>query len=395
MKLKLQVLFIFIILIASACSPNPPSGSLPAPYPDYPDGPSPVPYPDTPSPARVAAPRVESPSLLALDMFNELDGWGVNETKIVRTNDGGIGWYDVTPPGMQETGYSVDTFFLDRDHAWVQKQDPEKFPNGGTLFRTTDGGLTWLDSSVPFSRGDLKFVDAENGWMMADQGVAAGSNAVAVYQTTDGGASWQKTYTNDPNDPDAKDSLPLGGIKSDLVPLDMNSAWVTGVVYAPGEVYLYRTVDQGKSWVQVTLPLPPGTQEFDFGIDEDQLKFVSATDGYLAVHLSGEAMQTAVYVTHDAGNTWNLSPTLIDGAGASSFLTGQEAVLYNGTVFNVTRDGARSWVSVTPDVSFGQTFVTMEFVNTMSGWVITMDPSNHRSLYRTLDGGSTWLPVVP
>ncbi len=106
-------------------------------------------------------------------------------------------------------------------------------------------------------------------------------------------------------------------------------------------------------------------------------------------------MQTAVYVTHDGGNTWTLTPTLIDGIGVPSFLTAQEAVIFSGDHFYVTRDGAQSWVTVSPDVSFGETFVNMDFVNTMSGWVVTMDPSSHRSLYRTMDGGSTWLPVVP
>ncbi len=108
------------------------------------------------------------------------------------------------------------------------------------------------------------------------------------------------------------------------------------------------------------------------------------------------ATQTAVYVTQDAGNTWSLTPTVLDGAGASSFLSGQDAVIYNGAQFQVTRDGAQTWTTVAPDVSFGETFVTMDFVNPLSGWVVTMDPTtNHRSLYRTQDGGSTWLPVVP
>ena len=45
-------------------------------------------------------------------------------------------------------------------------------------------------SNTPFSRGDLRFLDEDNGWMIADLGVGAGSNAVAIYQTTDGGARW-------------------------------------------------------------------------------------------------------------------------------------------------------------------------------------------------------------
>jgi photosystem II stability/assembly factor-like uncharacterized protein len=264
------------------------------------------------------------------------------------------------------------------------------------MYRTADGGRTWDNFIVPFSMGDLSFVDTENGWVMADLGVGAGSNAVAVFQTTNGGYSWGKTYTNDPNEENAAETLPLGGIKSDLVPLDLNTAWVTGVTYAPGDVYLFRSNDQGKTWKQVPLPIPAEAQNFELGIDKDQMKFVSPTDGYLALRMSGDATRTAVYVTHDAGNTWSLTPTVLDGAGASSFLTRQDAIIYDGEQFQVTRDEAQTWSAVPPDISFGETFAGMEFVNPMSGWVITIDPStNHRSLYRTHDGGSAWLPVVP
>ena len=69
--------------------------------------------------------------------------------------------------------------------------------------------------------------------------------------------------------------------------------------------------------------------------------------------------------------------------------------MYNGEQFYVTRDAARSWSMISPDIVFAESFVGMEFVNLLSGWVITIDPSNHKSLYRTHDGGATWLPVIP
>ena len=125
------------------------------------------------------------------------------------------------------------------------------------------------------------------------------------------------------------------------------------------------------------------------------MKFVSGTHGFLALRMSGESIQTVVYVTENAGNTWTLMPTVIEGAGPSAFLSEQEAVLYNGEQFYVTRDAARSWSMISPDIVFAESFVGMEFVNLLSGWVITIDPSNHKSLYRTHDGGATWLPVIP
>lgn len=396
--MKLKYVLIVLTLILSACNISvtsfPAAPGQPAEPPtEVP--PTPTPYPDTPAPPAIDLPRVESPALIEVQFLNELDGWGVTETQIVRTNDGGITWYNVTPPDVAETGSTVETFILDNQHAWVQKPDFNNFPNNGLLYHTADGGLTWTISSTPFSGGDLSFIDVNNGWMLADLGVGAGSNAVAVFQTTDGGATWTQTYTNDPNLPDAGDSLPLGGIKSDLIPLNMQTAWVSGVTYASGIVYLFRTDDGGHTWTQVTLELPADAENFELGVDRDQVQFFSAKDGFLAVRMSGEATQTAVYTTNDSGNTWTLTPTLIPNAGASEFLSAQEAIIYNGEQFYVTRDAARTWSTISPNVVFGDSFANMDFVNLSTGWVITIDPSNHRSLNRTNDGGATWTPVVP
>lgn len=394
MKLRFPLLVCALVLAGCNISVT----SLPPVVPQAPlavtEAP-PTSYPDTPAPAALDAPRVESPSLLEIRFLNELDAWGVTDAQVVRTNDGGITWYNVTPPDLAEVGDTVETFILDQDHVWVQKPDFNNFPNNGLLYHTADGGLTWAVSSTPFSGGDLRFINASDGWMLADLGVGAGSNAVAVFQTTDGGTTWNQTYTNDPNQPGAGDSLPLGGLKSVLVPLNMRTAWVGGVVYSPGTIYLFRTDDGGHSWTPVNLELPAGTENSELGIDESQMEFVSARDGYLVVRISGDSTQTAVYITNDGGNTWTLTPTIIPNAGTSDFLSAEEAVLYNGEQFYVTHDAARTWSTVSPDIVFGDSFGTMDFVDTNNGWIITVDPQNHRSLYRTTDGGATWLPVIP
>jgi photosystem II stability/assembly factor-like uncharacterized protein len=394
--MKLKYVLIVLTLILSACNISVTSfPAAPGQPVESPTEIPPTPIPDTPAPPAIDASQVESPALVEIQFLNELDGWGVTETQIVRTNDGGIIWYNVTPPDVAETGTTVTTFILDNTHAWVQKPDFNNFPNNGLLYHTTDGGLTWTISSTPFSGGDLNFIDVNNGWMLADLGVGAGSNAVAVFQTKDGGATWTQTYTNDPNLPDAGDSLPLGGIKSDLVPLNMQTAWVSGVTYASGSIYLFRTDDGGHTWTPVTLELPAGAENFELGIDRDQMQIFSAKDGFLVVRMSGEAVQTAVYTTNDAGNTWTLTPTLIPNAGASEFLSAEEAIIYNGEQFYVTRDAARTWSTVSPNIVFGDSFATMDFVNLNTGSVITVDPNNHRSLNRTNDGGATWSPVLP
>ena len=393
--MRLRSIWLGFVFALSACNMSVNSLTPSAPQPVESIDPTPSPYPDTPAPPVINEARIEAPALLEIEFLNELDGWGITETKIVRTNDGGISWYDVTPPDVDTIGDGLETFFLDNEHVWLQRPDFNNFPNNGLLYHTADGGLTWSVSSTPFSAGDLSFVDAGNGWMLADLGVGAGSNAVAVFQTTDSGATWTQTYTNDPNQPDAGDSLPLGGLKSDLVPLDMQTAWVGGVVYSPGTVYLHRTGDGGKTWSPVILDLPDGAEGFELSINEDQMDVTSSGDGFLALYMAGDSPQTAIYKTDDSGTTWTLTPTVIPGTGEIDFLSAEEIVLYNGEEFYVTRDAAATWTSVSPDIVFGDSFATMDFVNANAGWIVTLAPNARRSLYRTHDGGATWLPVFP
>ena len=404
MRQVIKNLFLSMALSVSACTSEAtvqtpgPETSLPA-FPSssatsQPTELPPTPYPDRPSPVGIDAPLIEAPALVEIQFFNELEGWAVTETGIVRTNDGGITWYDVTPPDMTATEYSLEIFFLNKDHAWVQKPDFENFPNSGLLSRTSDGGLTWRTSTTPFSDGEIRFLDEDNGWMLADLGVGAGSNAVAVYQTTNGGARWELKYTNDPNQPNANDSLPLGGLKTGITARDMQTAWVGGVIYAPGRLYLYRTDDGGSNWSRVTLELPTGAENSELSIDADQMQFATANDGFLAVHMASDSTQTAIYVTHDAGDTWTLTPTLLPNDGSFDSLTAEEAIIYNGEQFYVTRDAARTWTVMPPDTLFGESFAGMDFVNISSGWVITVDSENH-SLYQTNDGGAKWSPILP
>jgi photosystem II stability/assembly factor-like uncharacterized protein len=383
--------FLFLLFLLTACTAKSTSYS-----PAQSDEPTLAPYsPDTPSPPDVNAPLVESPAFVKIHFLNELDGWGVTETQVVRTNDGGLTWHNVTPPEVTETGYMVEMFVLDNNHVWFQEPDYANYPNSGFLYRTVDGGITWTKYSTPFSDGDVSFLDAGNGWMMAGLGVATGRMGVAIFQTSDGGATWVRKYINDPTASGAGDSLPLGGLKSGLVPLTMQTAWVPGVTYSIGTVYLYRTDDGGVTWSQVSLPLPTGAENFELSMDADQMKFVTATDGFLTIRMTRDMIQTAIYVTHDGGNTWELTPTLIPYSGPADFLSVAEAVIYNGSQFYITRDAARTWSIIPPDIVFGDTFAFMDFVNLNSGWVVTLDPTNRRTFYRTNDGGSTWFPVIP
>ncbi len=343
----------------------------------------------------IDAPLIEGPSLVAIHMLDAINGWGVTEAEVVRTNDGGVTWYNVTPPGMTETGYMVasQSEFLDTAHAWLQVADPNNYPNGGSMVRTTDGGLTWSSTATPFSSGKIAFLDENNGWMMADLGVGAGSMAVSVFQTSDGGVTWNRQYTNDPNLEGAGDSLPMGGLKYDIAPLTMQTAWIYGVTYSTGTAYLFRTDDAGKTWSLAPLDLSIEAQGAELSVD--QLKFLSNTQGVLILRINGPMIRMVVYITNDAGNTWTPSGETVPGGNLGDIVSAQEIVFYGTDQFYVTQDAGATWNVVAPDVVFGESLTMMEFASASIGWVITTDPSGHHTLYKTENGGATWFPVIP
>ncbi|RJP53960.1 MAG: hypothetical protein C4557_03840 [Anaerolineaceae bacterium] len=347
----------------------------------------------TPLPEEIAAPEVNSPSIIFIEMMDEVYGWGVTEENIIRTNDGGATWYNVTPPGLTEVGYSVFPEFLDVTHAWIQVVDPNNYPNGGTLYRTSDGGLNWETFATPFSAGDMEFLDANNGWILADLGVGAGSMAVSVFQTQNGGETWNRVYTNDPNLGDAGETLPLSGLKILLVPLDMKTAWVGGVTYSPGTVYLFRTDDAGKTWFNISLILPDEAQTSELGVE--MVKFLSPKQGILALRMTSAKPQTILYATNDGGNTWELLPEVIPGIGRFAVPSAREIIVYAENRFHVTEDAGKTFNTVVPEITFGNSITDMSFVNSKTGWVITASPTGRRTLYKTTDGCQTWFPLIP
>ena len=345
-------------------------------------------------PSEASAPLIDASDIINIEMIDERNGWGITEEEVVRTDDGGVTWYNVTPPDLTETGYSVFTFFLDENNAWLQIADNNNYPFGGFLYRTNDGGLTWQNFETPFSAGDIEFIDEDNGWILADLGVGAGSMAVSVFQTTNGGATWNRVYTNDPNLEGASDTLPLGGIKVLLVPLDMQTAWIGGVVYANGNVYLFRTNDGGNTWETIAnIELPQEAQESQLGVEK--LQFISQTQGVLVLRMSSTSQETLIFSTNDGGNTWQAFDESIPEAGLLEIPSTNEVVLYSSDQFYITEDAGATFNIVTPNILFGDSLTDMSFANAQVGWVITTSSTNRRVLYKTEDGAQTWFPIIP
>src|SRR5690606_33622981 len=54
-------------------------------------------------PSEASAPLIDAPDIINIEMIDVRNGWGVTEEEIVRTDDGGVTWYNVTPSDLTET----------------------------------------------------------------------------------------------------------------------------------------------------------------------------------------------------------------------------------------------------------------------------------------------------
>jgi photosystem II stability/assembly factor-like uncharacterized protein len=375
---KLLPLLLILLFTAACTTPT----ATPAPA-----------EPPTASAPPVSLPVVEAPQLVQSYFVDAHNGWGITETKIVCTEDGGVTWYNVTPAGVEQINYAPFVF-VDAQAAAFLIANADYAT--GTLYRTTDGGVSWAAHNVPFAYASLQFLDVQNGFALAALGAGAGSEAVALFKTTDGGANWSRVFINDPTVSDSSDSLPLGGQKSGFTFLNESRGWVGGSIPMDNVIYLYETQDGGVTWnLARNIALPAGYEGAQTGNSAPQ--FFSATEGILVASMvvpSQDGMITIVYRTRDGGQTWTPG-TAIPRARPVDFHTASEGVAWVGGQFYVTRDAGQSWGAVQPNEDFADALVSLQFVDSLNGWAMVSRDGVHTSLYKTADGGATWSALIP
>ena len=369
------ILFAALLFIQACAIPpsNSPTTSNNAPIAEE-EAPQPLATPTT-----LSFEIIPNPRLTQIEMIDAQNGWGQAEGMILRTEDGGQTWLNVTPPDIISDPAYAKTFFIDENIGWIVIEDVDK-PNAGLIYRTTDGGGLWQWRNVPFGRSHFGFTDTENGYALFSTGAAAGSMGVSVWTTSNGGGDFGRVFFHEPG---FEYTLPFGGIKNGIAFRDTQNGWIGGTIPMDGVIWLYRSVDGGLSWFEQKVDLPAGYENYQTSTSAPL--FFDDGSATLPVQLFGNEIGYVFYQSQDGGETW--MPTLpVETYGTYAIANANEIVVWDGAeTITFTSDGGETWSFHASNWQPLDLLYEIDFVSISEGWALTED-----SLYRTQDGGKTW-----
>ncbi len=348
-----------------------------------------TPVPVTAAPSLPTLPVVATPSIQSLYMLDPNNGWALTDTGVVRTMDGGSTWYNASPTGLN--GAPSSPFFLDDSTAWLAAATGGD-PTTGTLYHTSDGGANWSATTVPFGGGSLHFIDATHGWDLVGLNAGMSHEAVAIFRTGDGGATWTRILVNDPSVAGFTNSLPLAGDKNGITVLDNTHAWVTGSQPSSDFIYIYASQDGGTTWAHQELTIPSAYKGAMTGAALPV--FFGSSEAVLPVLLFANSNGSEFYTSHDGGQSWSAT-TPVGQGGFLSAASAKDFFVWDGSApLNASHDAGATWTTVTPNVNIKNNMVSMQFVNASIGWAVTSDANSHYTLYKSVDGGATWTVLI-
>ncbi|WP_028986202.1 M56 family metallopeptidase [Thermicanus aegyptius] len=149
-----------------------------------------------------------------------------------------------------DRGISASGFFISEDKtAIVYNPQPDKLSPVHVLI-SDDMGKTWNDYIIQGAKGNelfIGFTSKNEGWMVSGHSRGVGSALNYVFQTSDGGKTWEEV--GNPNDIYSEHLTGVGFSNRDIGFLGYRYFMDDGPV-------IYWTKDQGKSWGKLSVPLP-------------------------------------------------------------------------------------------------------------------------------------------
>lgn len=342
-------------------------------------------------------PLPQGDNIAQIQFVNATRGWIVVWSKnLLHTSDGGQTWQ------LMAANISLRKIsFVDENRGWGIGSD-HQFTNDAGVYRTTDGGLTWIHQYTDSLWGpfvDLQFTDLRNGWAIGPG---------FLRHTSDGGVTWQPQTA----------FVHGGGFDIRVCFRDSLRGWIGGRPF-----FTSKTVDGGQTWIRdSTLE---GYNRFLF-VDSlhgwasstfeswERRMIARTTDGGLTWFQTFAPLRalafpisqteclafgdTGVYRTTNAGGSWTLIHTPGFRDGFVQAATNMWAAQYLSPNFFHSTDGGYVWADQLLDrLGPGYAFLNaVDFVDTLYGWTVgaTFGGGRDEFVARTTNGGLTWTKIA-
>jgi photosystem II stability/assembly factor-like uncharacterized protein len=261
----------------------------------------------------------------------------------------------------------------------------------GTILRTSDGGRTWQQLTIPDTNElDFRDIDAvsdSTAWVLS---IGPGE-ASRIYKTVDAGAHWTEQFVN--HDPKAF--------------LDAMAFWDAnrGVAVSDsvdGRFVILVTRNGGSTWSRVPLDaLPPALpNEGAFAASGTNVTVVAPGDVWIG---TGAAQKSRVLHSRDGGKTWTIADTPLAtstsaGIFSIAFRDSLHGIIVGGDYRKesetgnnaaVTSDGGATWIPVHGLGGFRS--VVAYLPKSSKGSAIAVGPTGADL---SDDDGRTWKPVA-
>ncbi len=347
--------------------------------------------------------QIKSMKLLTADV-----GWAATDNTLFWTTDNGGHWKDITPKLSHKEQMISSVFFLDASTGWVLLKcgDDKDVLIDDVCYEfalTSNAGGDWelvhpkivdrVPSRVITEDGQgfsgttyLDFADAKHGWAILKRNLHVEASSGEMIRTVDGGKTWMQLPTN---------SLPIA---EQFHFVTREEGWLSG---GPDQE-LYVTRDAGGRWQRVEVAKPPQISG-DLSPVYDLPAFTGEKHGILAVTYEGimsNGVPVVLFRTEDGGRTWQAQMTLSEvrnthpWAPFPSAAVGDELLtaVVSGNRITLLRAGrAGEPVSQSAEMlGLAAGADRLSFVGLQSGWILAGS-----SLLSTADGGASWKQIAP
>jgi photosystem II stability/assembly factor-like uncharacterized protein len=286
--------------------------------------------------------------------------------------------------------FIVKGYFVDSQTGWAFSLRPAAEM---TVYGTRDGGQSWSKlATLPVKYGDgnmsVSFADAQHGWFEVLT-AGMGQHTAEFFATSDGGKTWVKVA-----DSASRDSAPFGG---QITAQTGSVLWLSGsqraaaYVGGPGFIWLFKSIDAGRTWEQAKVPVPIANNQDTTSVSAPVF---FGNSGLLTILYSSGA--AAVYGSDDGGKSWAVRGTPPTG-GWPVFADAINGWQTDGQLLYRTSDGGRSWLRLASDSTLQQAtseryISQLDFVDAQHGWALLEGKGSNLKpmLLATDDGGKTW-----